>query len=319
MGMTRKKVTARSSDTVELEAALGERIAPVIAQLLRTINIDQVRAESGTLRDLDVAKVVLGEASIDRIVLTGTSAKLKGAQAFMQSVRMVLELRFTLEWEVDLGWLGSWDGSENLGSLPFGMNLGNINVPSLADIDFSIPTLSVEDVKAKVEPINGLDLGGAQIKKVMAKDTDIPADGFGVSGLGIGSASMKNLSVPKTSTASASIEEFQPNSEVELPGIELSDLELPAARVDNVKTGGFNFLAQASARSIGADLGILAIKLIVEPMVHLDVGSMTIQDVELSAMAKKLKVQDIHVPVTLRGITMNDLALQAVKIGEVSL
>lgn len=315
----RKKATASQTDSAQLASALEQRVAPILAQVLKKINIDQVRAESGTLRDLDVAKIVLGDAHIDKVILTGTTATLKGAQAFLQTVRMVLELRFALEWEVDLGWLGHWGGTENLGSLPFGMNLGNVSIPSLANINLNIPNLTVDDVQASVSPINNLDLGGAAITKIVANDTDVPADGFGLTGLGIGSASIANIAVPKTTTASATIEEFAPNSPIALPGAEVSNLQIPSAGVDNITTGGFNFLAQASARSLGVDLGILAIKIIVTPVVHLDVGSMLIQDVELAAMANKLQVQGIQVPVTIRGIVISDLALQTVKIGKISL
>lgn len=316
---TDKKVTASQADPAQLEAAIEERVGPILAQVLRKISIDQIRAESGTLGDLDVAKVVLGDATIDKVILTGTSATLNGAQAFLQTVRMVLDLQFTLEWEVDLGWIGNWSGTENLGSLPFGLNLGNVSVPSLANINLSIPNVTVDNVQAVVNPINNLDLGGAKITKVMARDTDVPADGFSLVGLGLGSASIKNFSVPKTSTATATIEEFEPNSAIKLPGAEVSNLQIPSSQVENISTGGFNFLAQASARSLGVDLGILAVRIIVTPVVHLDVGSMIIQDVELSAMANRLNVQGIQVPVKIRGITVRDIILQTVKIGEISL
>jgi hypothetical protein len=303
----------------ELAGVLKESVGPIFAQLFKKIKINQVRAETGSIADLDVEKVLLGDATINKIILTGTSAKLKGAQAYLQNVRMILELKFTLQWEIDLGWLGSWDGTNDLGSLPFGMNLGNISVPSLANIDMNIPSISVDTVQAQINPINNLDLGGAQIKKISAGETGIPADSFGISGIGIGSVSINNLSVPKIATEAVSIEEFSPSSAVVFPGVELSNLQIPSAQVDNISTGGFNFIAQASSRSIGADLGILAIKLSVIPIVHMDVGTMTIQDVILAATANTLKVQDIKLPITIRGINLKNLVLQTVDIGEIAM
>jgi len=319
MGTENTKTTESQPAAQELTAALQKSVGPILAQLFKKIKINQVRAESGSIADLDVDKVILGDATINKIILTGTAAKLKGAQAFLQNVRMVLQLKFTLQWKVDLGWLGSWDGANDLGSLPFGMDLGNISIPSLANIDMNIPSMSVDNVKAQLSPINNLDLAGARIKKISAKETEIPADAFGLSGIGIGSASIKNLSVPKTATEAVSIEEFTPNAAVVLPGVELANVQIPSARLDNVSTGGFNFMAQASSRSIGADLGILAIKLIVTPIVHMDVGTMTIQDVVLAATANKLQVQDIQLPVTIRGINLKNMVLQTVDIGEIAM
>lgn len=303
----------------ELAVALQNSVGPILAQLVKKIKINQVRAESGSMADLDVDKVIFGDAVINKIILTGTSATLKGARAFLRNVRMVLELKFALHWEIDLGWLGSWDGDNDLGSLPFGMELGDISIPSLANIDMNIPSLSVDNVHAQIAPINNLDLGGAQIKKLAAKETGVPAEGFGISGLGVGSLSIKNLSVPKTATDAVSIEEFTPNAAISLPGVELANLRIPSAQVDNITTGGFNFMARASARSLGVDLGILAIRLTVTPVVHMDVGTMAIQDVALAATAGKLKVQDIKLPITIRGVNLKNLVLQTVDIGEISM
>ena len=319
--MTTKTMTPPTmpSETRELTSALRESVGPVLAQLVKKININQVRAESGSLSDLDIDKVVLGNATIDKIILTGTSARLNSARAFLQNVRVILELQFSLEWKVDLGWLGSWGDTDNLGSLPFGMNLGNVSIPSLANIDMSIPSVSVDGVQAQMNPITNLDLGGAKFKKITAKETGVPADGFGLSGLGIGSARITNLAVPKTATDAASIEEFTPNAAVVLPGAEVSNMQIPSAQVNNITTGGFNFVAQASSRSIGADLGILGIKLIVTPKLHMDVGTMAINDVTLSAVVNKLRVENIALPITVRGISLKDLELQTVTVGEISL
>jgi len=311
--------TEQQASAQELTAALQSTVGPILAQLLKKVKINQVRAESGSMGDLDVDKVIFGDAVINKIILTGTSATLKGAHAFLQNVRMVLELKLSLHWEIDLGWLGSWDGDNDLGSLPFGMDLGNISVPSLANINMNIPSASVDNVHAQINPVTNLDLGGAQIKKLIARDTDIPADGFGFSGLGVGSVSVKNLSVPKTAATAVNVEEFTPNAALGLPGVELANLQIPSAKVDNITTGGFNFMAQASSRSLGVDLGILAIKLTVTPIVHLDVGTMTIQDVVLAATAGKLRAQDIQLPITIRGINLKNLVLQTVNIDEIAL
>lgn len=305
--------------TTELEAALERRLGPVLSNLYRRLNIDQVRAESGTIGDLDIGKVVLGKATINRVVLSGVSTQLNGAQAFLQSVRMVLELKFDLEWEIDLGWIFEDSGTVDMGSMLFGMNLGNVSVPSLADIEISAPNITADDVQVDVAPINNLDLSGAQIRKLSAKDTDLPADGFSLNGLGIGSASIKNLSVPKTSTGQVNIEEFQPNSSVVIPSAQVDNLQIPAAQADDITTGGFNFLAQASSRSLGVNLGILSIRIVVTPKVHLDVGSMAINDVSLSATANRLRVEGIEIPVNVKGIAMRDVILQTVKIGEIAL
>lgn len=303
----------------ELQALLEVQVPGLLAQISKKINIDQLKAEAGSIGDLDIDRVTFGDATIGNIILTNTDARLNGASAFMENVRTVLELRFTLDWEIDLGWLGNWDGHENLGSLSFGMNLGNVSVPSLSNIDMHIPTMHIPNASASMQPITNLDLGGATFKKLVASDTDAPAAGFTLSGMGIGSATVENLSLPKTTTARVTLEEFKPNGSVLLPGAEIRNLNLPAAQVDNISTAGFDLSAVASKRCLGVDIGILALRICVEPVIHMDVGSMTIKDASLSASSERLKVEDIRLPVTVRGIAMSKLDLDNIKINKITM
>jgi hypothetical protein len=303
----------------ELIASLEATVPGLIAQLNKRINIDQFKVDAGKIRDLDIQKIVLGTATIENIVLSNTNAKLLGASAFMQNVRTILELRFTLVWEVDLGWLGSWGDTEHLGSLDFGLSLGNVSVPSLANINMHIPHINIPNASANFQPINNLDLGGATFSKLTASGTQAPAGGFGLSGIGIGSAVMENITIPKTATNSVTLEEFKPNADIVLPGAEATNLNIPSAKVGNISTGGFALSAIASRRCLGADLGILAVRICVTPVVHMSVGSMLINDAELSATAAKLNINNIRVPVTVRGIAMSNLELEKIKINKITL
>jgi len=320
---TNAKTAASQAGSLELAAALKESIKPILMQLYRKINIDQVRVESGLLEDLDIDKVVLGDVDIDKVILAGTSASLKGADAFLQGVNIILNLSFSLELDIDIDFFGfgfgDWSVNQNLGNLFFPMSLGDVRIQSLTNIDMNIPNLTADNLQANIAPVNGLDLNGAKIKKILANDTELPTGGFELNGLGIGGASINNLSIPGTSTQSVKIEEFEPNSSVIFPGAELSNLKIPSAQVDNISTDEFGFDTMAAPRSIKADFGIVEIKLFVTPFINMNVNSMILKDITLEATVNKLKVQDIKVPIKIRGINMKDLVLNTVKIGEISL
>ena len=305
--------------STELETTLGNRLTDILSQVPRKFNIDQIRSDSGTIGDLDVDKVVLGDATIENIVLTDTNANLGGAQALMQNVRSVLELRFTLTWEVDLGWFGNWGDTENLGSLNFAVNVGNVSVPSLADIDMHIPTIHIANPSLSLQPVNNADLGGARLKKLQINNTDAPAGGFNLSGMAVGNIAIQDVEIPSTSTEKVTVQEFSPNQKLTLPGAEVRDLRVPSAKVGNITTDGFDLSAIASRRCLGVDLGILELRICVEPVIHMDIGSMVIHDAEISAMASKLEVKNITVPVTVHGIQMSRLNLNSIKINKISL
>ena len=303
----------------ELETALGDRLTGILSQLPRKFNIDQIKSDSGTIGDLDVDKIVLGDATIENIVLTDTRANLGGAQAFMQNVRSVLELGFTLTWGVDLGWLGNWGDTENLGSLHFAVNVGDVSVPSLADMEMHIPSINIANPSLSLQPVNHVDLGGAQFRKLQIDNTDAPAGGFNLSGMAVGSIAIQDVEIPAASTEKITLQEFSPNEKLTLPGAEVSNLKLPSTKVDNISTGGFDLSAIASRRCLGVDLGILELSICVEPVIHMSIGSMVIQDAEISAMASKLEVKNITVPVTVRGIQMSRLNLNSIKINKISI
>jgi hypothetical protein len=237
-------------------------------------------------------------------------------------VRILLELKFELDWEVGISIAGhgiSRSGSENLGSLSFPFAVGDVQVPSLADINLQIPSLAASGVKATLTPIPNLDLGGASFKKLEADNTNLPADGFSLQGLGFGGLQLSGLDVPKTSIEKASLAELHLQGDVVLPGAEIANLQLPQAVASNIASQAFGFDAVPGARSIVADLGILKITLKVQPVAHTRVDAMMIEDVKLAAAVGKLKLEEIRVPLTVLGVTLQQITLEGVKIANISL
>ena len=102
----RSNEQANEAERCEVETEGGEQTAGIVFALVRQIGVLYERvAPAGAL-------VVGNElvAPVDERALQ---------QPHGRDARV-------LEWEVDLGWLGSWDGVENLGSLSFDINVGNV-------------------------------------------------------------------------------------------------------------------------------------------------------------------------------------------------
>ena len=100
-------------DSLPVSRDLLTRLGLIGAQVSRKIAIDQVSVDSGTLNNLKVEKVNLGSASIGSLKVENGSASVNNAKAVLNQVRSIVELGFRLNWEIDLGWIGSWDGSED--------------------------------------------------------------------------------------------------------------------------------------------------------------------------------------------------------------
>ena len=91
------------------------------------------------------------------------------------------ERRLSVDWWYDI-WVWDDSGSQGLGSLSFAIGIGNVAVPLLRDIDLAIPRATVTDASLNVAPIQNLDLAG-RLRGLRIDDTQLPASGFGLSGL----------------------------------------------------------------------------------------------------------------------------------------
>lgn len=296
-----------------VESMLEAKLPGIFRQLGRQINISQLLVKSGLLRDLDIDKVILGQTHIDRLVLQGASALLHSANAFLKDVRISLELKITVDWFINLA-VFSDSGTENLGSIFFNIPVGNIQIPSLSNIDLTIPTVTIENVSANITPIVNLDLNGGQFEKATATQTVIPSGGFQLNGLGLGNFTLSSLQVPGISTSEAKIQRFLPNNEIVLPGAQLSQLSVPSTTVNDIQSNNIAFDGVASRRGLGFDIGFLGVTVFVTPIAHMFVGSMLFQDVNLSATVNQARIENIKVPVDIRGITIKGVELVDVNV-----
>jgi hypothetical protein len=290
----------------------------LFAALVKKINVAQVLAKSGKVGEVSVGEISIGDVVVDKVTLTDTSANLKSGSAFLQNVDMTLELKFKMHWWYDIG-IYSDSGDENLGSLGFAMNIGNVQVPSLEDIQLEIPSVSVNNLNAQFSPIKNLNLGAAGFTKLKVDDTTLPSAGFTLNGLATGALTLSGLGAPEVSSAKASIDEFKPAQTVVLPGAKLTGLAIPSTAIPNVSSGDFGLDAQASSRSISVDFGIFGFTFIVTPVVHMRIGAMTLQSLSLSANVDQAAVENVRLPVSVRSILLKSLKLEDVSVTNVSL
>ena len=292
----------------------------LVMAALRAIDISHVLVASGNIGSLRVADLRLGEATVDRLVVEGVSASVHAGSAFLQDVRILLELRLSVDWWYDI-WVWDDSGSQGLGSLSFVIGIGNVAVPSLRDIDLAIPRATVTDASLNVAPIQNLDLGGAGFRGLRIDDTKLPASGFGLSGLQLGAVTVASVGAPDATARSLAIDEFAPRSPIRLPAVEVANIRVPSAQVPNVVSQGAVNIdnAQATRRGVSLDLGILGFTFWAAPVVDIHIGTLTLSNVSLSAGIDRLRVEDVSVPVTVRGVSDGDLRLEQLTVNQISI
>lgn len=303
------------------EAGSPPSAADVIAAALRTVDIGQIGAVSGTAGSLGVDRIEFGEAIIDRLVIQGVSASIQAGATWLQDVRFVLELRLSVDWWYDFGWLGSGGGTVDLPSLSFGLTLGNVLVPSLDDIDLSVPSAVVNDARATIAPISNLDLGGASFRDLRVDDTQLPSAGFGLSGMSLGAVSIDNLGFPAAASRRLSLAQFTPDDPLRLPAAEVTGIAIPSAQIPDVVSQGAVDIedAQATRRGVSLSLGLFGFTFWAAPVFDIHIGQLTLSDVTAAASIERLRLEDVRAPVTIRGVRMGDLQLDQLTVNQISI
>jgi hypothetical protein len=304
-----------------LEAGPTPTTADLITAALRTIDISQIAVVSGTAGSLGVERIELGEATIDRLVVQGVSASIQAGTTLLQDVRFVLELRLSVDWWYDFGWLGSGGDTVNLPSLSFGLTLGNVLVPSLDDINLTVPSATDNDAGAAIAPITNLDLGGATFRDMRVDDTELPSQGFGLAGMELGAVTIDKVGFPGTTSRALRVGHFTPNAPLHLPVAEVTGIEIPAAQIPSVVSQGAVDIedAQATRRGVSLSLGLFGFTFWVQPVFDIHIGQLTLTDVNASASIDRLRLEGVSAPVTSRGVTMGDLQLEQLTVNQISI
>lgn len=296
--------------------------ADLVAQALRTVDIAQVLAASGTIGSLKVGNVQLGEATIERLVVRDVSTSVHSGRASFQNVRTITRVQVIVDWWYDV-LFDSGRGRDTFTSPMIPIEVGNLMVPSLQDINLSVPEVTVAGARAQIAPIANLDLGGGRFDDVKVNDTKLPADGFGLSGLGLGALTLSDLAVPATATRSVSLGQFRPNAPMALPDVEVTGINVPAASAPQIRSASpvnmFGLQPQEPYAVGGLDLGIFGFSIGVRPIIDLQIGVLTLDDVSLRAAIGGLRLEGLAAPVTVQGITLGDVALQQVTVQQITL
>lgn len=290
-------------DALPLPRDFLTRLGVLAGQTTRRISIDSVAVAGGNLSDVEISKINLGNASIGTITIENTEATLKQSSAFLSGVKSIVELKFKLKWEIDLGWIGHWGDTNNIGSIDIPVDLGNIDIPSLDNIDLSIPTINIPAIVANMEPIKNLKLGNFSLTGADIQKLSLPSAGLSITGLGVGDVEVSSLAVPSVNSQALTVAQAKPDLNVVLPGATVNNLSIPETSIPSIASSPFSTRAVASDKSLTVNLGLLKITLSVTPTVYLNVAAMTIKDAKLSASLGSVKIKDISLPVSVHGLS----------------
>jgi hypothetical protein len=285
-----------------------------------TINIANAKVASGQVADIDIGNISFGEAHVGQLSLNGTSLSINSGTAFLQNVRFLLQLQFTLNYWYSILWV-SGSGSENLGTIAFPFNVGDVLVPTLNSISLAIPNVTATNVTSGIAPIVNLALGAGGFTGLEADSIKLPTAGFQLGGLGLGAVSIADVQVPNALVGKVSIADFTPTGNVVVPSVQLQNIQLPSASAGNIQSVdpiAINNIV-ASAQGVSADFGIFGVSIMVTPIINTYIGSLTLNGVSISGSVTQAEIQNISVPIAISGIDLKTITIGAIDVSNITL
>jgi len=289
----------------------------------RQLSVDKINALYGSTKALNIARVALENTQLDDVTIDNLKTRISCGAAVLHNVRAILELNFTAQWSYDLKWLGSDSGTKVLGSKANTIELHDIELPMLQDFVFDVADVRISDVEASIDPLTDVNLGASEFEGLCVSNTDAPSDGFKLTGLDLGQLEVGGLQVPGTHTQSLSIDTFTPSGSIELPSIDLGPISIPAVEIDDVSSDGAVSVIGAQLEVIEAPVfkigSLFKVKLVVDPVFHLQIGSLVLTQLQASADVESVTARGISSEVCVEGLTMSDIDVHEASVDNISL
>ncbi len=313
--MADAQTTSAAATTASLDA--------VAAAVLHHVTVDQIAVAAGSAGSVNIDRVALGDATVDKVVIEDLSAEVECGAALLRDVRMIMEMHFKVRWAYDLGWFGSDSGIKTLGSKAKGIELHDIGLPSLQDIAIKVPEASIEDVEADIQPISNLDLGAAEFEGLAIDDTRLPSDGFGLSGMGIGSVEIGSFGAPASDSRQLTLNRFEPSEPLQLPSLEVKNIEVPSVEVPDAGSDGPVSINDIELEEFEAPMfkigKVFKANFLVIPILHLQIGELVLSELTANAAIGCARVEGVQAPVSVEGLRLGDLALRDLSVNQVAI
>jgi len=285
--------------------------------------VPNLRAARASVGQVAVGQVAVGPISIGQLVLRDTKMAIKSGQALMQGMRMTVRLKFTLLWRVQIPLPWPFDDidvggdSVNLGTAEMTFAFPNTSIPSLTNINLTLPQITGANVTATADPITGLALSSVVADNIAATNVSLPTAGFTLSGLGLGSAGIDGLGVPSTRIAGAKVGRVK-GAPLNLGALVLRGLALPSAAANNISSGAMDipFVPQVvfNMPPSPLDLGVLTVQVKVSPSASAHVERLLLTGVTASANVGTIEVRNVTLPYEALNITLSDLGIETIEI-----
>jgi hypothetical protein len=281
--------------------------------------IPSVSVAKAGVGHLAVGKVAIGPITVGQLILRNAALGISAGQAQLHGVRVTVSLHFDVIWHVHVGlpWpLPDIDigGTDSLGtaSIPFGF--GDAEIPSLHNINLTIPQMTGANVHTTADPITNLRLDNVAADDIQAAGVTAPVAGFTLSGFGLSTLAIDGAGIPAASVATAKIGHVH-GDPLALGALTLRGLTLPNAAASNISSAALDIPVTRPPFELGPlPLGLLTVGVRITPSALMHVDRMELSGVQANASVGAIELHDVTLPYDALNITLSDIGIQTLTI-----
>jgi hypothetical protein len=284
--------------------------------------VPNLHASRASVAHLAVGRVAIGPISIEQLLLRDTKLAIKSGRARLMGMVVTVRLRFDLKWGVHIPLPWPFDDidigtTSHLGSASLSFAFPDTDIPSLTNINLTLPQVNAANVTTSADPITGLALDSLVAEDIRATNVIAPTPGFTLSGLGLGSAGVDGLGVPSARIAGATVGHVR-GAPLQLGSLVLRGLALPSATANDISSAPFDVpvVPQAVLRVPPSPLplGVLSAQLIVTPSASAHINRLFLTGVKASANVGTIEVHNVKLPYDALNITLSDIGIETIDI-----
>ncbi len=264
-----------------------------------------------------MGQVGIGPIHIGQLLIDNLHMGMSTDQVELRNFRITITLALSLDWWVNVripldGDIGE-NGTIDIGQPSITVPLGNVEMQGLESFSVDLPGVSLANVDASVSPVTNLQLGAATAEQIQARSVIVPAQGFTVAGLGLGSLNGAGVAVPAATTDQVTIGRVHGDA-LPLGQVAMTDLKLPSADVSDLVGGSLDVAATATGYAFSADAGIFRMTLHLTPSARAQVDQLQVSGIQSTATIGRIEMNDVVAPYELLNLTLSQIGIDTIDI-----
>jgi len=266
---------------------------------------------------ISVGQVSIAPVQIGQLVLTNFDFRTAVGVVHLREFRVTITINIRVDWHIHipLPIVPDIDEGGTISTInaSFTIDFGDITIPGLQNLSIHIDSFTAANIAAASNPLTNLQLGSVVAEQIRARNLVLPAQGFTIAGLTIGSLQAAGISVPAAGVDQITIGRVH-GEVMPMGDITITNFALPNTAVSDIVSQGDDVSATEVSQVLTADAGILRLTFTVTPTVRTQIDRLEIANATASTTIGSIELHNIVAPYEFLNLTLSQIGIDTISI-----